>query len=58
MYDTIIGYAVSFITGAITYMVVSSRLEAAVQREVAARWGQELQAAHDRIRQERIGTSK
>jgi hypothetical protein len=55
MHDTFICYLISFITGAVVFWVVSSRIDAAQRREAAAKWGQELQDAHDHIRRRRTG---
>jgi hypothetical protein len=55
MHHTFICYLISFITGAVVFWVVSSRIDAAQRREADAKLSQELQDAHDHIRRRRMG---
>jgi len=51
----IIDHTISFVTGAFAYWFINSQIEAARQREEAAHWALQLQAAHDQIRRRRMG---
>lgn len=51
----ILDHTISFVTGAFTYWFINSQIEAARQREEAAHWALQLQAAHDHIRRKRTG---